>query len=125
MTTLTTEQRQEIVRELETNLLNNLKKAGIEFTQSAIIELHTKGFTVFIENNRFSSSVEITKNRTSVIGGIKEGTISFANSGAFTPTSEEFEGALFKTVLAASLAMNWEKVMELTTAACNELEAKL
>ena len=103
---LKTEQgRKSAIEEIEQSFIKSLRKIGVELSDYVCVQMSNHG--VYIQSNP-SSFLEVTIY-------INECRINFGSSGSFTPGNKE---AYWRTIHAASVLKNWDKVCEAVNEHC-------
>jgi hypothetical protein len=104
-TNLTTEQgRKSAIEEIEQSFINSLREIGVEISDEATCDIVSNCIDLFHQNLGMSQVTIWVKKENYV-----KNAINFGSSGSFTLE----ETALYwRTIHAASILKNWEKVCE-------------
>lgn len=113
---LKTEQgRKQAIEEIENSFINSLREIGVELSNEVYCAVYTKAIQIALKatgerkNNgfktAFASEILLYKNQG----------MAFGSSGALTPKNKE---AYWRTIHAASILKNWEKVCEAVNEHC-------
>lgn len=123
---LKTEQgRKKAIEEIETSFINSLREIGVELSEDVVCRINSACATIGIKplNNPtknypkmvFASEVEIDAKQKDDMFGARPNKINFCASGSFDNTQRE---SYWRTIHAASILKNWEKVCEAVNEHC-------
>ena len=106
---LKTEQgRKSAIEEIETSFIKSLREIGVELSETARCEVSENTIGLFSDKDWFIE-VTLRKKRN------EQNTINYGNTGSFTPKDQR---AYWRTIHAASILKNWDKVCEAVNEHC-------
>ncbi len=109
----------EKVRKIEQDFLNDLKNMGVELSDLATCRVSENSIIISLKENDkylFASEVELDRGYSDTyIFGKRENSINFGSSGSFDPS---YKASYWRTIHAAGLLKNWEKVTLLVNSTC-------
>jgi hypothetical protein len=110
-TNLTTEQgRKSAIEEIEQSFINSLREIGVELSDKATCDIMSNCIDLCHQNLGMSQVTIWVKKENYV-----KNAINFGSSGSFTPENKE---SFWRTIHAASILKNWEKVCESVNEHC-------
>ena len=108
---LKTEQgRKSAIEEIETSFIKSLREIGVELSDEAYCDLTELSLSVH-QSKQSTDAIYIRSIHTLR----QKNQINFGTSGAFTPENKE---AYWRTIHAASILKNWDKVCEAVNEHC-------
>ena len=120
-TNLTTEQgRKSAIEKIEQSFINSLREIGVELSEEATCAIMSNCIDL-CHQNLGMSQVTIWVKKENYI----KNAINFGSSGTFTPEDKE---PYWRTIHAASILKNWDKVCETVNEHCkkySELEEEI
>jgi hypothetical protein len=125
-TNLTTEQgRKSAIEQIEQSFINSLRDIGVELSEEVVCSIHSSCITIGIKpltkpiknypKMCFASEVGIDVKQDDDMFGARPNKINFCTSGSFDNTQRE---GYWRTIHAASILKNWEKVCETVNEHC-------
>lgn len=107
------------VNESNNNFVQDLRKIGVELADNVNTIIGERSIELGIGNvgNFYTSSISLYPETISLTGKIEKNRINFGSSGSFTP---EDNNEYWRTIHAASILKNWNKVSELINKYCSE-----
>lgn len=107
---LKTEQgRKAAIEEIETSFIQSLREIGVELSDEATADINDVNVEIY-SNNEIFSIVIINAKRAG-----RDNLINLASSGSFSP---ENKSGYWRTIHAASILKNWEKVCKSVNQHC-------
>lgn len=104
---LKTEQgRKSAIEEIETSFINSLREIGVELSEEVSCEVLERSIDLYHLDLSASQITIWVRHR-------KE--LNFGSTGSFTPENKE---AYWRTIHAASILKNWDKVCEAVNEHC-------
>lgn len=107
--------RKAAIEEIETSFITSLREIGVELSDNVYCAVYTKAIQIALKatgerkdngfKTAFASEILLYKNEGMALG----------SSGAITPENKE---AYWRTIHAASILKNWEKVCESVNQHC-------
>lgn len=106
---LKTEQgRKQAIEEIETSFIQSLREIGVELSETARCEVRENTIGLFYDKDWFVE-VALRKKRN------EQNTINYGSTGSFTPKDQR---EYWRTIHAASILKNWDKVCEAVNEHC-------
>lgn len=112
------------IKTIEKSFIGELINNGLEISDDAVCNINTNSIELGIKATgkyaekgykmAFSSQIDLYSKEHSIIGK-KHNEINFGTSGSFTPSNRE---SFWRTIHAASVLKNWEKVCEIVDKYC-------
>ena len=111
------------INEIKESFLQTLKTIGVELADDSVCIVYDTSITLGVKSTRpnyyfeFASEVELKPSLSYFGNG--EPSINFGSSGKFDPSIKSF---YWRTIHAASILKNWDKVVEAVNTHCKMIK---